>query len=85
MDPLTPAVYFLPTRLGSEELRQWAEKAASLVRVTQTASEADFIVGKSKFAPCPPFSFELRVPLYMAVARPSTRVQSLDFCSIKEG
>ena len=47
MDPPTPVVYLLPTRLTSDELRRWADRAASIVRVTQAASEADLIVGKS--------------------------------------
>ncbi|KAJ0117660.1 high-affinity nickel transporter [Diaporthe amygdali] len=46
MDLRSPVIYLLSTRLASDELRQWGEKISSIARVTQVASEADFIVGK---------------------------------------
>ncbi|KAK7708479.1 hypothetical protein SLS64_006581 [Diaporthe eres] len=46
MDLPTPVIYLLPTHLTSDELRQWEDRVASIARVTQVASEADFIVGK---------------------------------------
>lgn len=51
MDPLMPVIYLLPTHLTSDELRQWGDRAASIARVTQVVSEADFIVGKSTLPP----------------------------------
>lgn len=57
MDPPAPVIYLLPTRLTSDELRQWGERAASITRVTQVAGEADFIVGKSTLPPFVQASF----------------------------
>ena len=95
MDPPKPVVYFLPTRLDTDELRQWADRAASIVWVTRAASEADFIVGKSMvLPPTPPISSRLHffptgdikcVPYKLHGGRTfKYRAQSLDLCSQKE-
>ncbi|KAI3400172.1 hypothetical protein diail_4057 [Diaporthe ilicicola] len=53
MDSQVPLIYLLSTRLTSDELRQLREGVGGIARTTQVASEADFIVGKSKTDPEP--------------------------------
>lgn len=42
-----PVIYLLPTRLSSDELHEWESRVPNM---TRDASEASFIIGKSRYA-----------------------------------